>query len=76
MQDSHVSVNEKIELGDSVHVEMLMDEEQLQLVELEGVLQCMNENFHHVWVHICVVQEPQVDMQSHFESIILDCDNE
>jgi hypothetical protein len=48
MQDSHVSVNEKIELGDSVNVEMLMDEEHLQLMELERVLQCMNEDFHHV----------------------------
>jgi hypothetical protein len=37
MQDSHVCVNEEVKLGDGVHIEMLMNEEQFKLMELERV---------------------------------------
>jgi hypothetical protein len=39
-------------------------------MELERVLECMNKDIHHSWVHIWIVQESQIDVQGNFEGIV------
>jgi hypothetical protein len=51
---------------------MLMDEEKLYFVEFKRISQSIDENLHHVCVHVGICQKSHVDMKRNFEGIILD----
>jgi hypothetical protein len=55
---------------------MLMDEEQLHFMEEKRISQSVDEDLHHILVHIRIVQVPHVYMESNFHCIILDRDLE
>jgi hypothetical protein len=62
MQDIHISVDKKIQLGNGINIEMLMDKEQLHFMEQKRISQSIDENLHHVLVHISIVQVSHVYM--------------
>jgi hypothetical protein len=77
VQDLLVDVYQVVELLDTHHVEVLMDEEQLDLMEVDRLLDGQHDYVQHLLVHVHhLVQVQSVDQDSNLEGIILQAVNE